>query len=177
VKQDAVLGVLGVAVLVVAACGGTTTQAPGSSGSSGSSGAGSSGSSGARACTELGCQNGVTVDFSYTQPGAYVFVVTIDGDITTCKAALPLAQQPPTACDRDAVLLGLVGSMLPAAQQSIGGLILPTTLTAKSVTVKATRDGTLVGEKTFVPPYVVTPSPNGPGCEPAECKLANVTFP
>ena len=155
-----------VLVLVVAACGGTTTPAPGSSGSSQPG-----------TCTLLACSNGVTIDFSYKDAGAYVFVVTIDGDITTCKATLPLSTRPPDPCDRVDVLLSLVGSMLPAAQQSIGGVFLPTTLTAKSITVKGTRDGALLGEKTFAPPYVVTPSPNGPGCESAECRSAEVRFP
>lgn len=163
--------VAGTAALA-AACGGSTTQSPGSAGSSGTSGASGSG----RACTEIGCENGVRVDFSYRDAGSYVFDVTVDGAKVTCKATLPLPPQPPTACDGPGVLLGLVGSMLPASQQSIGGLILSST-TAKTIAVRATRDGTLLGDKSFTPPYVTAPGPNGPGCEPNECKLAKVTFP
>ncbi len=161
--------VLGVAILGAAACGGATTP----SGPAGSSG---DGSSGVHACTEIGCDNGVRIDFSYRELGAYVFEVTIDGTKTTCKATLPLSRQPPTACDRADALLGLIGSMLPVAQQSIGGLTVSST-TAKRIAVRGTRDGTLLGEKTFVPPYVVGPSPNGPGCPPNECTLAKVAFP
>lgn len=173
-KRSLALVVGFVATLALAsACGGTTTQQPGSSGASGSSG---NASGGGRACTEIGCENGVRVDFSYRDAGTYVFDVTVDGTNVTCKATLPLPKQPPTACDRADVLLGLVGSMLPADQQSIGGLIFLST-TANSIHIRATRDGAALGEKTFAPPYVTAPGPNGPGCEPHECKLAKVSFP
>jgi hypothetical protein len=48
--------------------------------------------------------------------------------------------------------------------------------TAKTVSVRATRDGKLIGEKTFAPPYVTSAGPNGPGCEPSQCTLATVAF-
>ena len=180
----------GSALVVASACGGATTSpelssSSGSAGasSSGSSGASSSsgsaaGSSGASACTALGCgQSGVEIDFSYKQAGTYVFEVTTDDTKATCKATLPLPRQPPTACDRPNVLLTLVGSMLPPDQQSIGGLRILTD-SATRVTIRGTRDGTVLGEKTFAPEYVVTPGPNGPGCEPAECRYARkVPFP
>ena len=102
--------------------------------------------------------------------------VVIDGAKTTCTATLPLPSAPPTPCNHADVLLTLSGSALPAAQHSIGGLLLMTT-TAMNVSVRATRDGTALGDKTFAPAYVTSPGPNGPGCEPAECKLAKATFP
>lgn len=142
-------------------CGGSSSPASGGEG---------------RACTTMACQNGVDIAFSYRDAGTYVFEVTIDGAKVTCTATLPLAQQPPDPCDGPGVLLSLVGSMLPADQQSIGGLILSST-TAASVAVRATRDGVLLGDKTFAPPYVTTPGPNGPGCDPESCTLAKVTFP
>lgn len=142
-------------------CGGTSSPASGGEG---------------RACTTMACQNGVDVEFSYRDAGTYVFEVTVDGTKVTCTATLPLAQQPPDPCDGPGVLLSLVGSMLPANQQSLGGLILTST-TATSVTIHATRDGVLLGDKTFAPPYVTNPGPNGPGCEPESCTLAKVTFP
>lgn len=158
-----------VAALGIAACGGTTTPQNGSSGTSGSSAP--------RACTEMGCQNGVSIDFKYTDPGAYVFEVTVDGAKVTCKATLPIAQPPPpSSCDGANVFLGLVGSALPASQQSLEGLTLATT-TAKTIALRATRDGKVIGEKSFAVPYVTSPGPNGPGCEPNQCTLAKVTFP
>lgn len=132
---------------------------------------------GQKACTEIGCENGVRVDFTYREPGSYTVVVVVDGVSTTCEATLPLPRGASEPCDREAVLLALIGSELPADQQSIGGLILPNATDAKSITVQVTRDGTLLGEKTFTPTYQVTPGPNGPDCEPKECKLATTTFP
>ncbi|HVH46655.1 MAG TPA: hypothetical protein VM925_30145, partial [Labilithrix sp.] len=145
-RISTVLGALALTI-PLCACGGNTTPQPGSSGADLSS------SSGGRPCTEIGCDNGVRIDFSYRDPGDYVFEVTVDGTKVTCKATLPLPQQPPDACDGPGVLLGLVGSMLPADQQSIGGLILSAT-TARSISVHAMRGSTVLGDKTFAPPYV-----------------------
>ncbi|MBX3207790.1 MAG: hypothetical protein KF764_22275 [Labilithrix sp.] len=131
---------------------------------------------GGRACTDIGCDNGVKVDFTFREAGQYVFEVTVDGEKTVCRASLPLESSFSNPCDRTDVLLGLVGSALPPAQQSIGGLTLTTT-TAGSVTIRATRDGALLGEKTIRIAYDVTPGPNGPDCEPKECKSAKATFP
>lgn len=130
-----------------------------------------------KSCTEIGCENGVKIDFSFRDRGTYVFTVTIDGATTTCRASIPLPRGVFQACDRGEVYLGLVGSELPAEQQSIGGLTLPAATNASSITLKATRDGNPIGEKTFAPAYVVTPGPNGPDCEPKECKLATASFP
>lgn len=130
-----------------------------------------------RGCTELGCENGVNVDFTFRERGSYVFVVTVDGSKTTCRATLPLSKDLVTPCDRSEVFLGLIGSQLPADQQSIDGLKLPAATNASSITVEATRDAISIGQKTFKPPYDVRPGPNGPDCEPKECKLARTTFP
>ena len=74
------------------------------------------------------------------------------------------------------MVLTLSGSALPPEQQSIGGLKLLST-TAKTVTIRATRDGALLGEKTIAVDYKVSPGPNGPECEPKECRSARSTFP
>jgi hypothetical protein len=132
---------------------------------------------GGKSCTELGCENGVNVDFVLRDRGSYVFVVTVDGTKTTCRATLPLPKDFFEACDRSEVFLGLVGSQLPAEQQSIEGMKLPAAKDASSITIEATRDGVSIGTKTFKPAYDVRPGPNGPDCEPKECKLARTTFP
>ena len=130
-----------------------------------------------KSCTELACENGVNVDFVLRDRGSYVFTVTIDGTKTTCRATLPLPKEFFDACDRSEVFLGLVGSQLPADQQSIDGLKMPAATNANSITIEATRDGIAIGKKTFAPAYDVRPGPNGPDCEPKECKLAKTTFP
>lgn len=127
------------------------------------------------ACTEMGCADGLQIDFSYKQAGSYVVEVTLDGVLTTCKATLPLAASPPTPCDRAGVYLTLSGSMLPADQQSIGGVIVTAT-TAKHATVKITRDGAALASLDRDVTWTVTPGPNGPDCEPKECRSAKLSF-
>lgn len=156
------LPVAAVAVALAAACGESKSPIPGV---------------GQKACTELACENGVNVDFVLRDRGSYVFEVTIDGTKTTCRATLPLPKDFFEACDRSEVFLGLVGSQLPAEQQSIEGLKMPAATNASTITIEATRDGASIGKKTFTPAYDVRPGPNGPDCEPKECKLARTTFP
>ncbi|MCW5835641.1 MAG: hypothetical protein KIS78_24785 [Labilithrix sp.] len=131
----------------------------------------------AKTCTTIGCGlEGVEIAFTYREAGTYIFEVTVDGEKTTCRASLPLEPRFSNACDRIDVVLGLIGSALPAEQQSIQNLNVKTT-TAEVVHVRATRDGVLLGDKTIRLSYKVTPGPNGPDCEPKECKSATATFP
>lgn len=131
----------------------------------------------AKACTTMGCgSQGVDIAFTYREAGTYVFEVTVDGEKTTCRVSLPLEPRFSNACDCVDVTLGLIGSELPAEQQSIQNLMIQTTR-AEIVHVRATRDGALLGDKTIRLAYQVTPGPNGPDCEPKECKSATATFP
>lgn len=132
---------------------------------------------GQKGCTEIGCENGVNVDFVFRDHGSYVLAVTVDGTKTTCRATLPLPKEQFEACDRSEVFIGLVGSQLPPEQQSIEGLKLPAATNASTISIEATRDGVSIGKKTFTPAYDVKVGPNGPDCEPKECKLAKATFP
>lgn len=155
----------------VGACGGSTDPTTPSTGSSSSSGS----SAPPTGCTAIACDDGLHVDFSFSQKGEYVFDITFDGTKATCKATIPLARDSNSACDRSDVILVRSGSMLPENQQSVGGLTLKTS--AASVTIRAARDGVSLGEKTFAPEWKVSPGPNGAGCEPKECRQASTTFP
>lgn len=128
-----------------------------------------------RGCTAVGCNNGVHVQFSFREKGSYVFEITVDGIKTTCRAVLPLSDPPPEPCDRQGVFLTLSGSKLPPEQQSLGGIILSTT-TAKQLSIRGTRDGATVVTLDRTIDYKVSPGPNGPHCEPKECKSANLTL-
>ena len=44
------------------------------------------------------------------------------------------------------------------------------------MTVRMTRDGALIAEDTFTLDYEVTPGPNGPDCDPPECRFAEHTL-
>jgi hypothetical protein len=178
-------------LLLFACTGGPADPSTSSTSSSGSSGASSSstssgGASGAnpnkpdeppsQGCTAIACVNGLTIQFSIRTPGEYAFDVVLDGATTKCTAKLPLSSNPPQACDNPNILLGLSGSALPANQHSLENIMILST-NAESVTVKGTRDGASIGEKTFKPNWKTTPGPNGPNCEPKECKSATETFP
>jgi hypothetical protein len=126
-------------------------------------------------CTELGCNTGLQVSFVFKDRGAYVFELDLDGQKTTCRATLPLADPPPQPCDRDGVFLGLSGSKLPADQHTIDGLTIPTT-TVRHLTVKVVRDGVQVATLDRDVTYQVTPGPNGPKCEPRECRAAQLAL-
>ena len=131
-------------------------------------------------CTELGCEQGVKDDFTYREAGNYVFDVVVDGTKTVCTARLPLdsstSASGASGCDTEGVYLGLVGSQLPPAEQYISGIHLAT-ISAKNMSIVATRDGVLLGESSVVIPYKTTPGPNGEGCEPSQCTFASYTFP
>ncbi|HVH41761.1 MAG TPA: hypothetical protein VM925_05440 [Labilithrix sp.] len=132
-----------------------------------------------KTCTLLACGNsGIRVDFTHVEPGTYVVDVVVDGTQTTCTATLPLKATEPTddACSAAGILLTRSGSAMPAADQSIGGLQIQRA-NANSVTVRVTRDGKLLHDATFSPNYVVTPGPNGPDCDPKECKGATFALP
>jgi hypothetical protein len=186
--RPAILVLLGSA-LGIAACGGATegTKEPSSSsgGTSGGAGASSSGapgssggggvSSGGVACTDIGCSNGLQVDFTYRDRGSYLFEIEVDGVTVYCKASIPLPRGYTNACSSSAAQLGLVGSMLPESQQSIGGLMFGTS--PSKVRIQAQRDGVILADTTMTPSYTVTPGPNGPGCEPKECRFGKASLP
>lgn len=157
-KRSILLAGIGAAGLLGSACGASPGDVADANGT----------------CKMVGCSQGVRIDFSFRDAGAYVVEVTFEGVTATCRATLPLPKPPLASCDEPDVHLD--GSGFAGEPESIEGLILSTT-TAQSITVRATRDGQPIGEKTFVPPYVITPGPNGPTCAPKECKLATVTFP
>jgi hypothetical protein len=128
-----------------------------------------------RSCTALGCQDGLQIDFqASTWPqGAYRFDVDADGRSTVCACALPLSPSGPNGgCNDAGVLLGQSGSMLPAAQQSLTGLIFHSH--PKKVRIVASRDGVSLADRTFDPQYQKL-QPNGPECEPT-CSSAHAAM-
>ena len=72
------------------------------------------------------------------------------------------------------MLLGVSGSALPAPQQSLNGLTF--LRSPAQITVHVQRDGLTVADSGFQPSYKVIREPNGPGCEPAECRSARVSL-
>ncbi|MBX3233123.1 MAG: hypothetical protein KIT84_13215 [Labilithrix sp.] len=131
---------------------------------------------GGTSCTEAACNDGVLIDFEYREPGAYAFDVTVDGVTTTCTATLPL---PPSEtddpCAAQGIYLTRTGAALSADMHSLGGIRLAST-SAQNVTLEVRRDDQPIADRTFAVQYSVTPGPNGPDCEPKECRLAQVSL-
>lgn len=131
-------------------------------------------------CTLAGCDDGVDVQTNFATPGAYSFEVTVDGLKTTCAAKLPFdtAKLPECTPQNDVwVLLGSLDEPADASHVYTLRSVRIHKTNVKSVTLKATRDGSLLGEITFAPDYQVTPGPNGPNCDPKSCLLATKVFP
>jgi hypothetical protein len=129
-----------------------------------------------RACTEIGCENGLTVHVTPAARwphGAYRFVVEADGMSVTCSGSLPLSDcaTRALACDREGVVtITESGCALPPNEHALGDLHLPGA--PASVTVEIFRDEGTIARETFAPTYR-TIQPNGPGCEPT-CTQARV---
>ena len=139
-------------------------------------GASSSGT-GAKGCTEIGCVNGFTVDFTSPSWKAGVYEVTIDKDGTkvTCTTTLPFtSQNPDHACTAPDVMLGISGSALPSDQHALTGVIF--TGTPKAVKLSLARDGKVLATGEYYPTYT-TSRPNGPDCEPVCTQAKSDTLP
>lgn len=133
---------------------------------------------GERACTEIGCTDGlhVTFDADTAWPeGSYRFVIEADDSVATCEGKLPLlscADGPSVRCDAQGVMIGESGCALPAGQHGFSGIDLPDAPT--KVTLRVERDGVVLADETIAPSYTRT-QPNGPGCPPV-CHQAGHTM-
>ncbi len=127
---------------------------------------------GGDACTEMGCIDGLTVQFvpALTAKGTYVFDVTVDGTAYSCEATLPLGDSSTVCGSGNVVSIFLSGSELDPTDQSLPGLHVEGT--PKSVQLQVHRDDTVVAGANLSPEYQ-TLQPNGPECEPT-CHSAAV---
>jgi hypothetical protein len=118
-------------------------------------------------CTMMGCETGFTVRLqsSAWPTGAYRVELEAEGRSIVCTAAIPLPTgDPGKVCDADDVSLGLSGSLLPVAQQSLSEVRFFKTF-PKQVRIVVLRDSVKLAEQVFTPTYQ-TSQPNGPSCEP-----------
>ncbi len=121
-----------------------------------------------RACTQIGCQDGLVVRVLPAEawpPGQYQFDIGQDGARVACTGTLPL---PPCGgqamvCDAREPLIVESGCALEPAAHAFGAVIFSTT--PAEVAVVVTHDGKRVGAGHWRPVYQ-TSQPNGPGCEP-----------
>jgi hypothetical protein len=128
-----------------------------------------------RACTAIGCQNGLAVQFSrpLREAGSYTLSLELDGELTSCQTALPFAScAGGPVCASSKVLLEQSGCALPANSHEIVGLRV--TSVTRAVRIRIERDGAEIASQDFAPSYVRS-QPNGEGCEPI-CEQASVTL-
>jgi len=128
------------------------------------------------ACTAIGCDDGLTIQFSVSEPGAYLFNIVADGATISCSATLPFpdCSSPGSTCGDPRVQLAASGCALAPAEHSLEGLFM-SGMVPESVSVLATRDGVEIASQTFTPAYQTT-APNGEECGPI-CTNASVSLP
>jgi hypothetical protein len=140
------------------------------------------GAPGASACTEMGCEDGFSLDLirvggdgarqSPWPPGAYRFVAAIDGEEAVCEGSLPLSRcdaGPTLTCHGAAMEIAESGCALDPSQHGFASIRFGSGL-VRSVSLRVERDGAVVAEGNYTPTYQ-TVHPNGPRCEP-RCQQA-----
>lgn len=130
----------------------------------------------ARACTEMWCVEGLTVDLKTDDwpEGKYRFTVTADGKTMRCDSHLPFTscEAQNTKCDSDEVLIGESGCALPKSDHTFYNLTVRTIPENFSLTIEHESG------KRFIYSAPVTKQcgyPNGKGCDPRECCSARLT--
>jgi hypothetical protein len=131
-----------------------------------------------RACTAIGCVNGLRVEFqkiSGWQPGKYEFKTNIDGAAQSCTVTLPFPScNLPNPCKSDDVIVEQSGCALPSSEHLVSG-ISTTKTNFKELAVEVLRDGNSIGKQSFRPTFT-TSQPNGVGCEPTCSSAPNASM-
>jgi len=123
---------------------------------------------GQKACTQMGCIDGFTVDVEpqVWPHGQYKFTIAADDRNTICEGALPLPAcgKPALTCKGDVeVMVGESGCALPPAQHGFGGFTFKGA--PAKVSIAITRGGKEVAKAAYTPAYKKV-QPNGPECGP-----------
>lgn len=121
-----------------------------------------------QACTEMWCQEGLTLNLNGSDwpAGRYTFTVSLDGATTHCTGSLPFKScEGNVTCDTQDVTIGESGCALPVGH-SFHAIM--SQKTPQHLNVAITRaDG-----KTFSFDSAVEKKcfyPNGEGCDPRPC--------
>jgi hypothetical protein len=126
-------------------------------------------------CTEVGCQDGLTIDLKSASgawaPGSYVFAVDADGTKSTCTVDLPFVKDPD--CTHPALMHVTFTAPDPVAANTVIAQVF-NFVTAAHVYLTISRDGAVIAEKDYTPTYTIN-EPNGPTCGPT-CHVAQDTL-
>lgn len=122
-----------------------------------------------RACTEMGCTDGLmlNVDPDYQWKwGFYEFSFLMEGRSVSCKGQLPLKKcedGPSFRCSSDIVQIGESGCALPESAHGIS--MIQINDAPRRLLIRVKRGGENVITRTLTPEYHES-VPNGPGCGP-----------
>ncbi len=128
-----------------------------------------------RACTEIGCVNGLTLSVDPGRPwekGNYDFVFVIDGRAVMCRGELPLKKCEDGrsfTCNKPGVMISESGCALPESAHALGDIQISGA--PKKVMIRITHDNNPFVTRTISPSYT-TSAPNGPECGPI-CRSAS----
>lgn len=151
-------------LIAAAACGGD-----GDGGGSAGGGQGGNGQGGQMACTEIGCNDQLRIDFDKMIARDYTVTVNVNNQMASADCTVvtfPDAAQPALAN-----LTGGVEGSVMCEGNGVTLMIAPATATVSI----ASADGKTTGTVTATPMYQDF-APNGAGCPPV-CKQATETMP
>ncbi|MBL9105450.1 MAG: hypothetical protein JNL82_31230 [Myxococcales bacterium] len=161
-----------VTLVMILGLGACTKEQPGSEGPPAAGGP--------RACTEIGCINGLRVTMDKATAwaaGGYTFEIGVEGTKITCKGALPLKAcdaGPSLQCDpADRVTIGESGCALPPESHGFSDIQFGGGEPPREVELKIMKDGEALHTARLSPTYK-TVQPNGAGCPPV-CNNASET--
>ena len=126
-------------------------------------------------CTQIGCVNGLSVQFSrpLREAGSYTVMLELDGERVSCQSTLPFAScSAESPCSSSKVILEQSGCALPPSAHEIVGLRV--TSTVRTLSLRIQRDGGEIASQNFTPSYIRS-APNGEDCEPI-CEQASATL-
>jgi len=132
---------------------------------------------GEQACTEMWCQEGLTLQFDGGNwpKGEYVFKVNMDGAVTTCRGALPFKTcKGNVICDSDNIRIGESGCALPEEAHLFYGILSQKTPAHIAITI-ARGDGRKFSYEADVRSQCFYP--NGPHCDARQCCSAVISVP
>jgi hypothetical protein len=125
-----------------------------------------------RACTLIGCQDGLDVDLTPGNnwpAGAYVFTIDADAARVTCRGSLPLpacSAGSAITCDPSGVVsIVESGCALPASAHGFPQIRFDAKARPRKVVVTVTRNDGVIGRAELSPEFQRV-EPNGPGCGP-----------
>lgn len=152
----------------LAACGSESGGGGSAGGGQGGNGSGGNGQGGQIACTEIGCNDQLRVDFDKSIARDYT--VTVEVNMQTGTADCSAATFPDTT---QPALANLTGAVMGSVMCEATGVTLMIAPATAKLSIAST-DGKTTGEITATPAYMDV-APNGPGCPPV-CKQATETM-